>query len=241
MLFIQPTAHNLPQTKEQVSLFLCSQRGRQRASKSILVTFIMAEVVSKNGRKMSPVATRAVTPVKDATPKTVSLDARKQIRRAENEEYLKDKNVKAFLVAIAESEGGSYHAKYGYGWAPGFQSGKWTFTDESTHPGAGYGGKTTASGMYQITIATWREYAGKMGLTDFTPNTQDLIAVDILRTLGVIDKIKAGDIPGAMPKAATRWAALPEGPGKKNHYPPQPYAEYPKFLESYKSAGGTVK
>jgi muramidase (phage lysozyme) len=149
--------------------------------------------------------------------------------------------VKAFLVAIAESEGGSYHAKYGYGWAPGFQSGKWTFTDESTHPGAGYGGKTTASGMYQITIATWSEYAGKMGLTDFTPNTQDLIAVDILRTLGVIDKIKAGDIPGAMPKAATRWAALPEGPGKKNHYPPQPYAEYPKFLESYKSAGGTAK
>jgi hypothetical protein len=33
--------------------------------------------------------------------------------------------------------------------------------------------------------------------------------------LGVIDKIKAGDIPGAMPKAATRWAALPEGPGKR--------------------------
>ncbi|MGY2281339.1 hypothetical protein ACW9H0_27410 [Pseudomonas monsensis] len=57
----------------------------------------------------------------------------------------------------------------------------------------------------------------------------------------MIDKIKAGDIPGAMPKAATRWAALPEGPGKKNHYPPQPYAEYPDFLSYYKSAGGTVK
>jgi hypothetical protein len=59
--------------------------------------------------------------------------------------------------------------------------------------------------------------------------------------LGVIDKIKAGDIPGAMPKAATRWAALPEGPGKKNHYPPQHYVEYPEFLSSYKSAGGTTK
>lgn len=201
----------------------------------------MAEVVSRNGRKMSPVATRAVTPVKDETQKTVELDAKKQKRRAENEEYLKDKNVKAYLFAIGEAEGGDYHAKYGHGWAEGFKTGKWTFTDESTHPGAGYGGKTTASGLYQINVATWREYGEKQGLTDFSPHTQDLITVDILRTLGVIDKIKAGDIPGAMPKAATRWAALPEGPGKKNHYPPQPFAEYPKFLASYKSAGGTTK
>jgi hypothetical protein len=57
----------------------------------------------------------------------------------------------------------------------------------------------------------------------------------------VIDEIKVGDIPGAMPKAATRWAVLPESPGKKNHYPPQPHAEYPEFLSSYKSAGGTTK
>ena len=47
----------------------------------------MAEVVSKSGRKMSPVATREVTAVKDTSPKTVALDAKKQIRRAENEEY----------------------------------------------------------------------------------------------------------------------------------------------------------
>ncbi len=65
----------------------------------------MAEVISKSGRKMSPVATREVTAVKDTTPKTVALDAKKQIRRAENEEYLKDKNVKAFFAAIAKAEG----------------------------------------------------------------------------------------------------------------------------------------
>ncbi|CAI8806024.1 hypothetical protein EMIT0347P_20240 [Pseudomonas sp. IT-347P] len=29
---------------------------------------------------------------------------------------------------------------------------------------------------------------------------------------------------------------LPEDPGKRNHYPPQPYAEYPDFLSTYKSA-----
>jgi len=57
----------------------------------------------------------------------------------------------------------------------------------------------------------------------------------------VIDKIEAGDIPGAMPKAPTRWAALPEGPAKANHHPPQPYVEYSAFLANYKSAVGPVK
>lgn len=201
----------------------------------------MTDLVSVNGKKMSARHTKTVTPVNDNTPKTAALPSKQKKRREENEEYLKNKNVKAFLDAIAESEGGNYHAKYGYGWAKGFQTGIWTFTDESTHPGAGYGDSITASGRYQINIVTWREYAEKMGLTDFSPHTQDLMAVDILRTLGVIDEIKAGDIPGAMPKVATRWAALPEGPGKANHYPPQPYVKYSTFLASYKSAGGTVK
>ena len=46
---------------------------------------------------------------------------------------------------------------------------------------------------------------------------------------------------GAMSKAALKWAALPEGPGLANHYPPQPYVEYSEFLASYRAAGGTGK
>lgn len=89
----------------------------------------MAEVISKNGRKMSPVATRTVTPVKDSSPKAVSVDAKQQKRRAENAEFLKNKNVKAFLDTLAQVEGGDYHAKFGYGWAAGWKSGKWTFSE----------------------------------------------------------------------------------------------------------------
>jgi muramidase (phage lysozyme) len=137
--------------------------------------------------------------------------------------YLADPNVAAYLKAIAASEGGGYDFKYGA--VKGKKNDPWRFTDTSTHPGAGFGGRTTAAGMYQITVDTWRQFGGKMGLTDFTPNTQDLIAVDMLRTIGVIDKIKVGDVAGAMPKAALKWAALPEGPGLANHYPPQPYVE----------------
>ncbi|MFD2883297.1 hypothetical protein ACFS4T_12450 [Pseudomonas lini] len=96
--------------------------------------------------------------------------------------------------------------------------------------------------MYQITIATWREYAEKMGLTDFTPNTQDLIAVDILRTLGVIDKIKAGDIPGAMPRRQRGGQHSPKGLVRKKSLSAATVCRVSKvFLESYKSAGGTVK
>lgn len=73
----------------------------------------MAEVISKNGRKMSSVATRTVTPVKDSSPKAVSVDAKQQKRRAENAEFLKNKNVKAFLDTLAQVEGGNYHAKFG--------------------------------------------------------------------------------------------------------------------------------
>jgi muramidase (phage lysozyme) len=211
------------------------------------VTFIMAEVVSKNGRKMSPVATRAVTPVKDATPKTVSLDAKQQVRRSENAEFLKNRNVKAFLDTLAQVEGGDYHAKFGYGWAPGWKTGKWTFSDESTHPGAGYGGSTTASGRYQVTKATWAELSVKaMGLSDFTPGTQDLIAVELLRNVNAIEPLISGDLKVAVGKASKKWEALPMGPGLANRPingkpSGQPYTEYGEVEKIYKNFGGTVK
>jgi muramidase (phage lysozyme) len=177
------------------------------------------------------------TPRESAEAKAIRVAQEKHTRFEENKAYLAHPNVAAFLKAIAEAEGGGYDFKYGA--VKGKKNDPWRFTDISTHPGAGFGGKTTAAGMYQITIDTWRQFGGKMGLTDFSPNTQDLIVVDMLRTIGVIDKIKSGDIAGAMPKAALKWAALPEGPGLANHYPPQPYVEYSEFLATYKAAGGT--
>ncbi|WP_338525016.1 hypothetical protein NUH87_04980 [Pseudomonas batumici] len=207
----------------------------------------MTHVISKNGKKMTHVATKAITPVKDTTPKNVLLPAKQQKRRAENEEYLKNKNVKAFLDTIAESEGGNYHAKFGYGWAPGYKTGKWTFSDESTHPGAGYGGSTTASGRYQITIGSWRDYCvTAMGLSDFTPNTQDLTAIEMLRRARAIDSIVNGDIKDAVHKASGSWESLPLGPGQANrplggHPSGQPYMPYDDVVTTYKKFGGTTK
>ncbi|WP_426206337.1 hypothetical protein [Pseudomonas sp. TWP3-1] len=202
-------------------------------------------VLSKNGRNMSVKAEAVVTPIKDVTQKKLLLSAKQQVRRTQNAEFLKNTNVRAFLETLAQVEGGDYHAKYGYGWAPGFKAGKWTFSDESTHPGPGYGGSTTASGRYQVTKATWSENSvTAMGLTDFSPGTQDLIAVELLRKVGAIELLISGDLKGAVGKASKKWEALPMGPGQGNRPingkpSGQPFTEYSKVAAMYKSFGGT--
>lgn len=159
-------------------------------------------------------------------------------RQAANEADLSHPNVAAFLKAIAAAEGGAYDFKYGA--LRGRKNDRWRFSDMSTHPGAGIDGKSTAAGMYQITRPTWRHHGGKLGLKDFSPRTQDLIAVEILRSLGIIDAIKQGDIADVMPEAARIWAALPTGPGQRNHYPPQRHVSFERFLSAYRDAGGSV-
>lgn len=155
-----------------------------------------------------------------------------------NAQHLAHPNVAAFLKAIAAAEGGGYDFKYGA--LKGRSNDRWRFTDTSTHPGPGIDGKTTAAGMYQITRPTWEHHGGKLGLRDFSPRTQDLIAVEILRSLGVIDLVKAGRIVEVMPKVAKTWAALPKGPGRANQYPPQRYMKFEQFLSAYLAAGGDV-
>lgn len=196
-------------------------------------------ITSPSGKTLLLRTAKTTTPKESAETKIVRIQLKKSTRLAENEALLADRNVAAFLKAIAEAEGGGYDFKYGA--VKGKRNDRWRFTDYSTHPGPGFGGSTTAAGMYQITIATWRNHGGKMGLTDFSPKTQDLLAVEILRSLGIVEKIKSGDIAGAMRPAAGIWAALPLGPGLRNAYPPQPFVAYEEFFRTYQAAGGTGK
>ena len=171
----------------------------------------------------------------DSTPRSSS---RSDALRQANLAHLAHRNIAAFLKAIAAAEGGGYDFRYGA--LKERSNDRWRFTDMSTHPGPGIDGKSTAAGMYQITRPTWEHHGAKLGLRDFSPRTQDLIAVEILRSLGVIELIKAGRIAAAMPKVARTWAALPVGPGLGGHYPPQRHVSYDYFLSSYLRAGGTI-
>ena len=196
-------------------------------------------ITSPSGRSLLLRTARTTTPKESAEAKIVRIKLKQSTRLAENEALLADRNVAAFLKAIAEAEGGGYDFKYGA--VKGKRKDPWRFSDYSTHPGPGYGGRTTASGMYQITMDTWRNHGGKMGLTDFSPKTQDLLAVEILRSKDVIDRIKAGDIASAIGPAARIWAALPMGPGQRNAHAPQPYMKYDDVIHTYRASGGTGK
>ncbi|WP_239700901.1 glycoside hydrolase family protein [Massilia sp. 9096] len=195
-----------------------------------------AAINSPSGRVLHHRATRTTTPREDAEAKVVRIKLSKERRLAENRKYLQNPNIYAFLKAIAEAEGGGYDFKYGA--VKGKKNDPWRFTDYSTHPGPGFGGKTTAAGMYQENIDTWREMGGNMGLTDFTPETQDLIAIEILRVIKAIDSIQSGDINAALSKASRRWSSLPQGKGKSGYYPNQPSVSFDAFESNYKRLGG---
>ena len=198
---------------------------------------------SPAGRRLTPEdITKALNSKKLAAENQSShnsIDDRKKTRLDENKKYLKNANVKAFLNAIAAAEGGDYNLKYGG--VKGKKNDKWQFSDFSTHPGAGYGGINTPAGMYQITIGTWRKLGEKLGLTDFSPTTQDLMAIEILRGLSAIDNIVEGHLDVAVSKASSQWNALPQGPGKTNKVTNQPYMEYDDFVKAYNTSGGIVK
>lgn len=198
-----------------------------------------ATITSPSGRVLHHRATRTTTPREDAEAKAVRIKLSKEQRLAENKDYLKDANIQAFLKAIADAEGGGYDFKYGA--VKGRRNDPWRFSDYSTHPGPGSGGVTTAAGMYQINRVTWQDHGEhRMGLTDFTPETQDLIAVSMLRGLGVIDKIKAGAIEASLSQASKQRAALPMGRGQTGRHN-QPYVEFEHFEAAYRAAGGTIK
>ena len=72
---------------------------------------------------------------------------------------------------------------------------------------------STAAGAYQIILPTWRRVreAGAWGprLEDFGVDAQDEAARRILLQSGALARLEAGDVEGAIRRAATQWASLP--------------------------------
>jgi len=129
-------------------------------------------------------------------------------RGNENKSQLNNANVKAFLDLIARSEGTYNIGNNGYNLFFGFGQ----FTDYSKHPNivhSGGGYSSTAAGRYQFLYKTWKGVAASNGLPDFTPASQDIGAVELLRQRGALNYILNGDIETAIKKAAKEWASFP--------------------------------
>ena len=114
-------------------------------------------------------------------------------------------NTRAFMGTITRLEGGAYNRKIGGG----------TYTGKE-HPGGQklrFGKEykyVSAAGSYQITEGTYKGYK-KLDptITDFSPENQDKIAVDIIDASNALEDVKSGNLDKAIPKLRSQWSSLP--------------------------------
>lgn len=68
---------------------------------------------------------------------------------------------------------------------------------------------SSAAGAGQFIYGTWTPLASALGITDFTPASQDAAMQLKLQQIGAIDAITNDDIDGALRLASAQWASLP--------------------------------
>lgn len=94
--------------------------------------------------------------------------------------------------------------------------------------------QSTAAGRYQLLRRYFDAYRKTLNLRDFSPLSQDLIALQQIRERGALPLIKAGKIADAIARVRNIWASLP-GAGYGQHE-----QRLDRLLEVYRKAGGEV-
>ena len=74
------------------------------------------------------------------------------------------------------------------------------------------GVSSTAAGAYQFLSRTWDGVAKRLGLPDFSPESQDKAAVELIRQRGALADVEAGRLEDAIRKCNKEWASLPGSP-----------------------------
>jgi muramidase (phage lysozyme) len=143
-------------------------------------------------------------------------------------------NLKAFLDMIAVSEGTKGRGDDGYNVIVGGS----LFTDYSDHPKKLIwirdGLASTAAGRYQLLGRYWSVYKKQLNLQDFSPASQDAVAIQQIKERKALDDIEKGYIAVAIDKCKNIWASLP-GAGYGQHE-----NKIETLLAAYKTAGGSV-
>jgi muramidase (phage lysozyme) len=144
-----------------------------------------------------------------------------------------DVNQKAFLDMIAYAEGADYNTLFGGG----------TFDSYADHPrkifkftnSRGEMLETSAAGRYQFLARTWDSLQRRLQLPDFSPDSQDAAALELIRERGALADVQAGRVQAAITKCAPIWASLP-GAGYA-----QPERKLPTLIAQYQAAGGNLE
>lgn len=98
----------------------------------------------------------------------------------------------------------------------------------------GHGLKSTAAGRYQLLSRYYDAYKKQLHLLDFSPTSQDAIALQQIKECGALDDINAGRFDEAVKKCSRIWASLP---GNNYH---QHQNDIATLQTAYVKAGGTI-
>lgn len=145
-----------------------------------------------------------------------------------------DKNLGAFLDMLAISEGTYGKGDDGYNVLVGGGH----FESYGDHPRKLIqirpGLASTAAGRYQLLARYYDPYKKLLGLADFSPESQDAIAIQQIKECKAFDLIRDGNLPEAIDRCAHIWASLPgAGYGQHENRPATLYA-------AYLNAGGVI-
>ncbi|MCZ4061225.1 glycoside hydrolase family 104 protein [Pantoea sp. LMR881] len=95
------------------------------------------------------------------------------------------------------------------------------FTDYRDHPFANgrpskvwskSGATSNAAGRYQQMYRWWPAYKKQLGLPDFSPASQDRLALQIIREQKALTDVDRGDMKAFAEKCCDIWASLPGSP-----------------------------
>lgn len=150
-------------------------------------------------------------------------------------------NTTAFLDTIATSEGtagrgdNGYNVLVGGGLFTGAGGSAPVYNDHpriAVHLAGGL--VSTAAGRYQIIDHTFDLYKAKLGLPDFSPASQDRIALALIADHGAGNYVDDGQFDLAVTKVAKVWASLP-GAGYGQHE-----NKLAALRQVYRNAGGAL-
>ncbi len=146
---------------------------------------------------------------------------------------------KAFLDMLAWSEGTDNGRQptrnHGYDVIVGGE----LFTDYSDHL-ANLSRYTPNSNqqppdVIQLLSRWWDAYRKQLGLKDFSPKSEDAVALQQIKERGALPMIDRGDIRQAIDRCSNIWASLPgAGYGQFEH-------KADSLIAKFKEAGGTLR
>lgn len=154
-------------------------------------------------------------------------------------------NLKAFLDTIAVSELGAALlavSDNGYNVVVGSTAkSPVLFGDYRDHPRHavkliinGQQITSTAAGRYQVLMRYYDSYKASLKLPDFSPASQDAIALQMIRECHATDLITSGRFAEAVDACRSRWASLPGAGYNQNE------RKLSFLQDAYVAAGGVV-